>query len=402
MGPPRSPSPSRVWRMARLRRSGRARPFDGGVPLAGPPPLATGPATIAWQHRQPRAVGCAPHRSPRHTRRCRTAGLARRQTTVRTARVTGRPRDRFRTCVVASCFPWCCSEGGRRFGNGLLTCAAGTAARASLGLDGDHTTRVSPEGQGGQEAHLERASARWFLHPHTDGVLDTGAATVGGELRRLVVSGTLVTDRWRPTRCRCVRIRRLQHDRATPSAMTRLVAGVVPSCIVSPISVMSSAHDPVSFPPGMHRVRAVCISRWPRRTTVDRRMASLLSSTHAASDNNREPRADSGNRKTLSRHVHVLPEQWERIARAARRNALSGARLPVETAIAALARRELPDADARTAVTRPCTATSFSVFVVMPPGRSRSRSRKPDGTSARRRSLSRPCPSSLAHGQAGG
>ncbi len=61
--------------------------------------------------------------------------------------------------------------------------------------------------------------------------------------------------------------------------------------------------------------------RWVHRV---RAINSLLSSTHAASDNSREPWADSGNRKTLN--------SWGRIATVARRSALSVTRFPVELA----------------------------------------------------------------------
>ena len=56
--------------------------------------------------------------------------------------------------------------------------------------------------------------------------------------------------------------------------------------------------------------------------------------------------------KTLSKHVRVSPEQWERIERASQGTALTANQLVVELAIEALDRREWPGTEAEIKVAR--------------------------------------------------
>ena len=61
--------------------------------------------------------------------------------------------------------------------------------------------------------------------------------------------------------------------------------------------------------------------------------------------------ADSTNR-TLSKHIRVLPEQWERVERASQNTALTANQLVIELAIEALDRREWPRTEAEIKVAR--------------------------------------------------
>ena len=56
--------------------------------------------------------------------------------------------------------------------------------------------------------------------------------------------------------------------------------------------------------------------------------------------------------KTLSKHIRVSPEQWERIERASQGTALTPNQLVVELAIEALDRREWPRSEAEIKVAR--------------------------------------------------
>ena len=56
--------------------------------------------------------------------------------------------------------------------------------------------------------------------------------------------------------------------------------------------------------------------------------------------------------KTLSKHIRVLPEQWERIERASQGTTLTANQLVVELAIEALDRREWPGSEAEIRVAR--------------------------------------------------
>ena len=56
--------------------------------------------------------------------------------------------------------------------------------------------------------------------------------------------------------------------------------------------------------------------------------------------------------KTLSKHIRVSPEQWERIERASQGTALTANQLVVELAIEALDRREWPRSEAEIKVAR--------------------------------------------------
>ena len=56
--------------------------------------------------------------------------------------------------------------------------------------------------------------------------------------------------------------------------------------------------------------------------------------------------------KTLSKHIRVLPEQWERIERASQGTALTPNQLVVELAIEALDRREWPTTETEIRVAR--------------------------------------------------
>ncbi len=60
---------------------------------------------------------------------------------------------------------------------------------------------------------------------------------------------------------------------------------------------------------------------------------------------------DSTNR-TLSKHIRVLPEQWQRIERASQSTALTANQLVIELAIEALDRREWPRTEAEIKVAR--------------------------------------------------
>ncbi len=61
--------------------------------------------------------------------------------------------------------------------------------------------------------------------------------------------------------------------------------------------------------------------------------------------------ADSTDR-TLSKHIRVSPEQWERIEQASQGSALTANQLVVELAIEALDRREWPRSEAEIKVAR--------------------------------------------------
>ena len=56
--------------------------------------------------------------------------------------------------------------------------------------------------------------------------------------------------------------------------------------------------------------------------------------------------------KTLSKHIRVTPEQWERIEQASQGAALTANQLVVELAIEALDRREWPGTEAEIKVAR--------------------------------------------------
>ena len=56
--------------------------------------------------------------------------------------------------------------------------------------------------------------------------------------------------------------------------------------------------------------------------------------------------------KTINKHIRVLPEQWERIERAAQGSALTPNQLVIELAINALDRRKWPRSEAETRVAR--------------------------------------------------
>ena len=55
---------------------------------------------------------------------------------------------------------------------------------------------------------------------------------------------------------------------------------------------------------------------------------------------------------TLDKHIRVLPEQWERIERAAQGTVLTANQLVIQLAIEALDAREWPRTDAETRVAR--------------------------------------------------
>ena len=61
--------------------------------------------------------------------------------------------------------------------------------------------------------------------------------------------------------------------------------------------------------------------------------------------------ADSAER-TINEHIRVLPEQWERIERAAHGTALTANQLVIELAIEALDRRDWPSTEAEIRVAR--------------------------------------------------
>ena len=56
--------------------------------------------------------------------------------------------------------------------------------------------------------------------------------------------------------------------------------------------------------------------------------------------------------KTINKHIRVLPEQWDRIERAAQGTALTANQLLIELAIEALDRREWPSTEAEIRVAR--------------------------------------------------
>ena len=56
--------------------------------------------------------------------------------------------------------------------------------------------------------------------------------------------------------------------------------------------------------------------------------------------------------KTINKHIRVLPEQWQRIERAAQGSAFTPNQLVIELAIEALDRREWPRSEAETRVAR--------------------------------------------------
>ena len=56
--------------------------------------------------------------------------------------------------------------------------------------------------------------------------------------------------------------------------------------------------------------------------------------------------------KTINKHIRVLPEQWERIERAAQGTALTANQLLIELAIEALDRREWPKTETEIRVAR--------------------------------------------------
>ncbi|MCY4438592.1 MAG: hypothetical protein OXE53_00050 [Deltaproteobacteria bacterium] len=58
------------------------------------------------------------------------------------------------------------------------------------------------------------------------------------------------------------------------------------------------------------------------------------------------------NDKTLSKHIRVSTEQWERIERASQGSALTANQLVIELAIEALDQRELPGTEAEIKVAR--------------------------------------------------
>ena len=63
------------------------------------------------------------------------------------------------------------------------------------------------------------------------------------------------------------------------------------------------------------------------------------------------PLADSAER-TLNKHIRVLPDQWERIEKAAQGTALTANQMVIELAIEALDRRDWPRTEAETRVAR--------------------------------------------------
>ena len=56
--------------------------------------------------------------------------------------------------------------------------------------------------------------------------------------------------------------------------------------------------------------------------------------------------------KTINKHIRVLPEQWQRIERAAQGSAFTPNQVVIELAIEALDRREWPRSEAETRVAR--------------------------------------------------
>ena len=56
--------------------------------------------------------------------------------------------------------------------------------------------------------------------------------------------------------------------------------------------------------------------------------------------------------RTINKHIRVLPDQWERIERAAQGTALTANQLVIELAIEALDRRDWPNTEAEIRVAR--------------------------------------------------
>ena len=65
--------------------------------------------------------------------------------------------------------------------------------------------------------------------------------------------------------------------------------------------------------------------------------------------------------KTINKHIRVLPEQWERIERAARGTALTANQLVMELAIEALDRRDWPSTIAEIRVARASLFTAQAI-----------------------------------------
>ena len=65
--------------------------------------------------------------------------------------------------------------------------------------------------------------------------------------------------------------------------------------------------------------------------------------------------------RTINKHIRVLPEQWERIERAAQGTALTANQLVIELAIQALDRRDWPSTETEVRVAR---ASLFSAQVL--------------------------------------
>jgi len=65
--------------------------------------------------------------------------------------------------------------------------------------------------------------------------------------------------------------------------------------------------------------------------------------------------------KTLSKHIRVSPEQWERIERASQGTALTANQLVVDLAIEALDRREWPGTETEIKVARASLFTAQAI-----------------------------------------
>ena len=65
--------------------------------------------------------------------------------------------------------------------------------------------------------------------------------------------------------------------------------------------------------------------------------------------------------KTINKHIRVLPEQWDRIERAAQGTALTANQLVMELAIEALDRRDWPSTIAETRVARASLFTAQAI-----------------------------------------
>jgi len=70
----------------------------------------------------------------------------------------------------------------------------------------------------------------------------------------------------------------------------------------------------------------------------------------------------SSNPKPLNKHIRVLPEQWDRIERAARGSALTANQLVVVLAIEALDRRNWPGTEAEIRVARSSLFAAQAIF----------------------------------------